>query len=313
MKPKIIVKTAGLSREEWLKYRKKGIGGSDSAAVIGLNPYKSQIELWADKTGRLDEQEDNEAMRIGRDLEEYVAKRFCEATGKNVKRRNAMFANAEFPFIIADVDREIVGENAGLECKTTSAMSRSDFENGVIPSYYYVQCVHYMNVMGYDKMYLAVLVMGRAFYWFEINRDEEECKSLLQAEKKFWEECIVPDVRPEPDGSDCALRTLNALPRSDTDEVQMMFDYEDKIKQFEELSSKIKELEKTRDERKQEIIAGLGELQLGMSGNYEISYCNQTRVSVATKELKEQYPEIYNKLAKPSTSRVFRLKKRKDG
>ena len=71
------------TREEWLYDRLKGIGGSDVGAVLGLNKYKSAYTLWAEKCGLLqDEEEDNEAMRVGRDLEQYVADRFTEATGK---------------------------------------------------------------------------------------------------------------------------------------------------------------------------------------------------------------------------------------
>ena len=186
--PRVLAKTDKTSREEWLELRKKSIGGSDASTVCGLNPYSSLIELWADKTGRIPPKEDSEAMRIGRDLEEYVAKRFCDATGKKVRRRNAMFQHDKYDFITANVDREIVGENAGLECKTTSVMNKSDFEGGQIPLNYLCQCRHYMNVMGYEKMYLAVLVMGRAFYWYEIPYDKSEGDTLLSMEIDFWEE-----------------------------------------------------------------------------------------------------------------------------
>ena len=79
---RVIVKTVGLSREDWLEYRRKGLGGSDASTVCGLNPYSCKLTLWADKTGRLPEKEDSEAMRTGRDLEQYVALGFEEATGK---------------------------------------------------------------------------------------------------------------------------------------------------------------------------------------------------------------------------------------
>ena len=131
--PRILKKTTEISHEEWLELRRTGIGGSDSSTVCGLNPYSSLIALWADKTGRMPPKEDNEAMRIGRDLEEYVAKRFAEATGKKVRRRNAIFQHDTYDFITANIDREIVGENAGLECKTTSVLNKSDFEGGQIP------------------------------------------------------------------------------------------------------------------------------------------------------------------------------------
>ena len=135
--PVKIVNCKEISREEWLEYRRAGIGGSDAAVIVGLNPWCSLSELYADKQGLLPDKEDNEQMRIGRDLEEYVARRFCEATGKKVRRNNWMFHKSGNTNLTANVDREIVGENAGLECKTTSAFAISDFENGQIPLYYY--------------------------------------------------------------------------------------------------------------------------------------------------------------------------------
>lgn len=89
--PVKIVNCKEISREEWLEYRRAGIGGSDAAVIVGLNPWRSLSELYADKLGLLPDKEDNEQMRIGRDLEEYVARRFCEATGKKVRRNNWMF------------------------------------------------------------------------------------------------------------------------------------------------------------------------------------------------------------------------------
>ena len=117
---KKLVSTLKLDKESWLKYRKNGIGGSDAGAVCGLNPYRTAIQVYYDKTSEEIEETDNEAMRQGKELEEYVARRFCEASGKKVRRANALFYDEKNPFMLADVDRMIVGENAGLECKTAS-------------------------------------------------------------------------------------------------------------------------------------------------------------------------------------------------
>ena len=76
-----LIPTANMSREEWLAQRKHTIGGSDAAGIVGLSKWSSPYSIWADKTGRLPEKEDTEAMRLGRDLEDYVAKRWMEATG----------------------------------------------------------------------------------------------------------------------------------------------------------------------------------------------------------------------------------------
>lgn len=165
------IKTSG--REDWLEVRRQGVGGSDAAAIIGCNDYSSPYTVWLDKTGRLPEKEPTEAMRQGTDLEDYVAKRFAEKTGKKVRRKNDTLRNPKYPFALANVDRWVVGENAGLECKTANTLNYAKFRDGEFPANYYVQCMHYMAVTGADRWYLAVLVFGREFIVFELERDEE--------------------------------------------------------------------------------------------------------------------------------------------
>lgn len=310
---KVIVNTNGLSREEWLAYRRKGLGGSDASTVCGLNPYSCKLTLWADKTGRLPEKEDTEAMRTGRDLEDYVSKRFAEATGKRVHRRNAMFCHDEYDFITANVDREVYGENAGLECKTTSAYARSDFENGEVPLNYLCQCRHYMNVMGYDKMYLAVLVMGRAFYWFEIPYDKSEGEALLKLEVDFWNQYIVPDVRPEADGSESAANTIKTLWKAEADDSACMYSDNKSIERYLALGEQIKSLEKQMSEIKQNVILHMEGSNTGFTSDYNISYKESTRTSIDSKKLKSEYPKIYAECSKTTASRTFRVSARKDG
>ena len=127
------IPTGNMTREEWLKLRKTGLGGSDAGTVCGLNPYSSSMKLFYDKTGGGIDEQDNEAMRQGRDFENYVAQRFMEATGLKVRRSNYMYRSVEHPFMIADVDRLVAGEDAGLECKTVSAYNADKWKDGNIP------------------------------------------------------------------------------------------------------------------------------------------------------------------------------------
>ena len=176
------------THDEWLNDRLKGIGGSDAGAVLGLNPYKSSYTLWAEKTGRISSYvPDNEAMRQGRDLEDYVAKRFEEETGKKVRRSGFSYQSQKYPFMLANVDRLVVGEDAGLECKTTSVLTKTKYDKGDIPASYYAQCMHYMAVTGASKWYIAVLILNKGFYWYSIERNEEEIQNLIAAESDFWE------------------------------------------------------------------------------------------------------------------------------
>ena len=130
------ISLAGVSNAEWLRLRKTGIGGSDAGAVCGVNPYSSAMKVFQDKTGEAVEEQDSEAVRIGHDLEQYVAERFTEATGLKVRRSNFMYRSMEHPFMIADVDRLVIGEDAGLECKTASAYNADKWSDGDIPLHY---------------------------------------------------------------------------------------------------------------------------------------------------------------------------------
>ncbi len=309
--PRILAKTNEITHDEWLAFRRTGIGGSDAGTVCGLHPYVSKIELWADKTGRLPEKEDTEAMRTGRDLEEYVARRFCEATGKKVRRRNAIFRHDKYDFILANIDREVDGEKAGLECKTTGVFNRSDFENGEIPLYYLCQCRHYMNVMSYDKMYLAVMVMGKAFYWFEIPYDKREGEALLDLEINFWNNHIIPDIRPEPDGSESAKAVLDRLFEEREANTITLFEQDRTASEYAGVQAKIKKLESERERLKQILINALEKNERGITERFEIAYSARSSARVDSKLLRQKYPEIYAAVCRESSANYFTIKERK--
>ena len=304
-----LVSTLDLDHDKWLEYRKNSIGGSDSATIIGLNKYKSSYSLWAEKKGYFDPtQKDTEAMRQGRDLEEYVAQRFCEATGKKVRKRNYMFLHNNYDFISANVDREIVGENAGLECKTTSVYNKTDFENGEIPEYYYCQCMHYMAVMGYEKMYLAVLILSKGFYYFEIKRDEAEIKALVDTEIDWWNKYILCNEIPEIDGSDSTLNTVRNINKDVIADVKDISKLDDVLNEYEAVCKQKKFVEEKEKELKNNIITFMGSNEIGNSNKYLVSYKLQKRTGIDTTKLKKELPDIYNKYSKQSETRVLRIK-----
>ena len=307
-----LMKTDTASRAEWLSCRRQGIGGSDAAVIVGLSRFGSPLRLWADKRGLGGEAEETEVMRQGTDFEEYVARRWMEATGKKVRRRNYMFRNTDYPFAIADVDREVVSENAGLECKTTSVYNKSDFENGEIPPAYYVQCQHYMAVMGYDRMYLAVLVLSKAFYHFVIERDEQEIAALMEQEKGWWAEYIEGDSVPDPDGSEeDGAFIRERFPDSDGGEV-FLADRAPDFERMQELDAQIKELTSERDALKQAIMQDMGDATLASALNgWTASWKPQASRRVDSKKLKAEFPQAYADCLIESVSRVFRYKKAK--
>jgi putative phage-type endonuclease len=305
-----LAKTLDMPRGEWLELRRQGIGGSDAAAIVGLDRYRSPFDVYADKLGLKKEQPDNEAMRQGRDLEDYVAQRFMEATGKKVRRRNAMLQHPEYPHIIANIDRWVVGENAGLECKTTSVLNRAKFSQGEFPPNYYVQCVHYMAVTGAERWYLAVLVLNKAFHVFTIERDEAEVQALIAAEKDFWENHVLKQIPPTPDGSESTSELLKQMfPEAREREEVALYGHEEKIQQYLELDVRVKELTQERDAIKQELQLALADAEIGRAQGYVVEWKNQVRQSLDTKKLKLEQIEIYEKYLKAAqTVRIFKIK-----
>lgn len=301
-----------MTHDEWLAERKKGIGGSDAAAIVGLSPYKSAFEVYADKLDLIPPKGDNEAMRQGRDLEEYVAKRFCEDTNKRVRRHNEFIRNIKYPFAFANVDRLIVGEKAGLECKTASVLNLRRYKNGEYPSEYYCQCVHYMAVTGYDRWYLAVLVLGRDFKIYTIERDQSEIDALMDAERAFWEENVSRHIPPAPDGSDSADDIINALyPKDDGGEIQL-YGLKDSISRIDEIKQLLEKLEEEKQELEQKIKLEMGTAERAYIGERKILWQNRTRSSINIGELKEDY-NITNidEYKKITNYRVFKIEEEK--
>lgn len=306
------IPTTGMSREEWLEARRSGIGGSDAATVVGLNPRASLYSLWADKTGRLPDKEDTEAMRIGRDLEDYVARRFEEATGKAVRRRNAIFRDPDKPWAHANIDREVIGERAGLECKTTNVLNLKMYKGGEFPDNYYCQCMHYLGVTGWDRWYLAVLVVGSGFFVFTLERDEDEIAALMAAEEAFWNTYILPDVAPDVDGAKPTTDAIGNVYASSDDSViadistpQSTFELLDALKrQKKGLKTQIDNIENAIKEE-------MGEAETGNSrAGYHVTWRPQTRTTFDHKRFLMDHPDMDLKdYYKVSTIRVLRIKK----
>ena len=296
-------------RGEWLAIRKRGIGGSEAAALVGLNDYSSPYEIWADKMGLLPEKEDSEAMRIGRDLEDYVAKRWSEKTGKKVQRYPYMLTSSQYPFACANIDRKIVGERAGLECKTVSALSTGKYKNGEYPDRFYVQCVHYLAVTGWDRWYLAVLVLGSGLHTFVIERDEDEIAALMQAEKDFWERHVLTRTPPEVDGSVATADAVKQIfPTGDPGSSMSLAGYESLLERRASLKASVKELEEEVRLIETRITAQMGTCEKASCGDWKVSYKTQSRSSFDRKALERDYPDIpYNIYTTTSESRVLRI------
>lgn len=300
------------SHEEWLALRHKYIGGSDAASVIGLNPFMSRYALWAEKTGRMPPFEGNLATDVGTYLEEFIAKRFEKETGKKVRRENASIVNDAYPFAIANVDRVIVGEDAGLEIKSTSSLALSKFKNGEYPARFYCQCVHYLAVTGKKRWYLAVLIGNTEFKVFTIERDEAEIAELMEAERAFWTDHVLADIPPEIDSQESTSKALvQVFPTADEDTEIDLSSLEDDIEDLFEIKKQIKTLDGLKTKIENKIKAEMKDSSRGTSAMAFFSWTNSERRSFDADKFKSSYPNInLDQFYKVSQSRTFRVKER---
>lgn len=299
--------TRDMSHSAWLEARRAGIGGSDAAAILGASPWATPLSVWADKQGLTEEKPDTIAMRFGRDAEEIVARWFAEDTGKTVAHCNAILQHPAHPFMLANIDRQIRGERAGLECKTTSAYNRTDFEGGSIPPYYYWQCMHYLAVTGWERWYLAVLHGNSAFYHFEIPRNEEHVQRLIAAETAFWNEHVLPAVPPAPTGTEADDRALNAMATPQETTTAVLDGIEDVFTELATIKASSKAAERRKAELEQIIKLEMGSATEGSAGAYRIVYKPQERRSLDEKRLALEEPAIYAHYVKTTCSRPLRV------
>ena len=302
-----INKIAYANREEWLDLRKKYIGGSDAAAIVGLNPYSSPYSLWAEKTGRVAGFEGNITTKVGAYLEDLVAEMFTDETGKKVRRQNRMVVNDDYPWACADVDRLIIGEDAILEIKTTNSLGNMRMlRNGEYPTQYYCQMTHYLAVTGAKKAYLAVLINCREFKWFELERDEDEIRALMEEERKFWE-LVKSDTPPQTIGNPADETTLQTLyPEGDGTSCDL-FGCAGMLEQYEELNKTIGELKSQQDAIAQQIKQYMGAAETGRVDGWKVKWTSNTRRSIDSKALKAAMPDVYDKYSKESVSRTFKI------
>lgn len=304
------ISTKDMPREEWLAHRQKSIGGSDAAALLGLSDYASPYSLWAEKTGKVipEDMSDRESVRLGNDLEDYVAQRFTEATGKKVRRENAILYNPEMPFAHANIDRAVVGEEAGLECKTTiSNTVARECEAGKVPARYYCQIVHYLMVTGWKRWYLGVLVFGKGFYHFVIEREEAEIVALRGAEEAFWEG-VTTNTPPDVDGAEATLEAIRVIQKDSSPGMEIsLMGVAGELATLAKL--KEKEAEVARDIAMQQarIMKYMGSAERGEWSAYKVSYKPQERRTFDRKRFEKDHGIIPEEYYNVSTLRPLRI------
>lgn len=300
------------THEEWLELRKAYIGGSEAGAIIGMNPYKSAYTLWAEKTGRAEPFDGNITTEVGAYLEDFVAKKFEFETSKKVRRENFMLVNDKYPWAEANVDRMVIGEKALLEIKTTNSFpNMKKIKGGDFPDAWYAQMTHYLAVTELERAYLAVLVNCREIYFFTLERDEDEIKSLMSAEEEFMR-YIKSDTEPPVDGSDSTADTISAMYPEDNGSEVSLIAYENDLRQYLEITQNVRDLEALKKEKLNRIKAFMGEAEKGECDKYKCSWKTTQRDSFDVKSFLNDHPDMdLSAYYKTTQYRTFRVNERK--
>lgn len=300
--------TRDISREEWLSKRKQGIGGSDVGAIMGVNPYKSIIDVYIDKVNDLAEEKQSEAAYWGTQLEALVAEEFQKQTGKKVRRRNAILRHPQYDFMLANIDREVVGEKAILECKTANAYFAKQWDGEEVPASYIYQVQHYMAVTGYDRAYIAVLIGGNRFLWKTIERDDELIEIMIDAEKDFWENNVkkqhppVYKITPTVD----ALKRL--YPNDNGNVAVIDEETEENIKLLLQIKESEKELKNQKELLERKIKLVMKDTSVMRNTQYKVTWKEQLGTRIDTTRLKEELPDVADKYTVNSSQRRFLVK-----
>ena len=316
-----ITKIKTTTREEWLAERKKSLGGSDIGAVLGMNAYSSPITVWMDKTGKSPEREQTEWMRLGTDLEDYVAQRFSEKSGLKVVKDSFTWRNDKYPHLHANIDRKVVGQKSGLECKITSSLNEKKYRDGRFIDSYYAQCVEYLAVSEYTRWYLAVLIYGVGLRIYQMTRIPDDivpewCESSVYVEdgeinalageaERFWH-YVETDTLPPADGHPATSDALSTLYPTSNDDTVNLCAYEADLALYEELQKQEDEIGRQIDEIANRIKLFMGESGKGESRKHRVTWTTRSRTTFDSKRFIAEHPDLdLDEYYKTTTYRTF--------
>ena len=306
----VLVDTTNLSKDEWLNYRKLGIGGSDVAVVCGISKYKSALQLWMEKTGQIEPQEAGEAAYWGNVMEPIIRDEFTLRTSLNVRLVPSILQHPVHSFMLANLDG-IVDDTIHGECifevKTASQFKKEQWEKS-IPEEYMLQLQHYMAVTGFERSYIAVLIGGNQLKYKTVERNDELIEMIISLEQHFWD-CVVDNIPPEIDGAEASSELINRLyPTSNTCKIDLPREASNLIIQFEIAKNKEKEALEMKDEAANKLKAMLCENETGVVGDRIITWKTISSEKFNSKILQEKEPEIYKEYISKSTYRRFSIR-----
>ena len=323
--PYVLTDTSNLSREAWLEFRRRGIGGSDVAALMGISPFWTARDLYYDKLNiaPLEPDESNwVAMEMGNLLEELVSRIFAKKTGYEIFKVKKMFYHPQYPFMLADVDyfvRLPDGSIAILEIKTTNYNARDNWwKNGQesVPVYYECQGRQYMAVTNLDRVFFCCLYGNSEDEVIirEIKRDYDYEEEMIFLETEFWNSHVMKKT-PPPYTEDGNLILKSKKVTMDNSTAAVLSRYMELQKEKEASETQLKKLQKEMERLKALLVAEMGQRCTAVcetsGANYTITY-NPIRKPVIEKDnllrLKLQYPKLYEEFVTISEYRRFQVK-----
>jgi len=301
---------------EQLQARKRGLGGSDAAAVLGLSPWASPLDVYLEKADpETPPTVETEAMYWGNVLEDVITREFAKRTGLKVRRSNVTHRLDGTP-LIAHVDRLIEGAVDGhralLEAKASSIWNRDEWgDEGTdqIPKYYLIQVQHYMAVLGFQLAFVAVLLGGNDFRIYRVPANQKLIGDLVHLERRFWERHVERRIPPDPQ----SLADLYKLwPHDDGHTVTVAgdspaFQAAQQLAVLKAIKSGLKEpMDKAEETIKAEM--GSGATLLGPGGETLATWKSYTSQRLDSKRLKADEPDLAKKYTLSTEARRFTLK-----
>ncbi len=306
--------TIGMTHYEWLKKRQFGIGGSDVAAILGMNPYKTPFDVWIDKTGSEPiEIPDNPRMRAGRMLEPVIAELYTQETGNKVQYDNKVRVHKEYPFLLANIDRSILSNNGRgtgvLEIKATSKYAFEQWEDEGLPKPTYLQIQHYLSITGRKWGDVAVLIDGYDIRIIPVEYDSETIKLMTAQLISFWRNNVLKIIPPEPINEE-DIKKMYPNPTSGKTIKAALETYEI-IQELRILKDKIKPLEKEKKKLSEQVKLMMTDAEILNFGGEIIATWKQSKSSEKfnTTQFRIEHPDLYKKyLAEVLGNRRFLIK-----
>jgi putative phage-type endonuclease len=305
---------APYDRPAWLKARHGGLGGSEAATALGLNPYQSAYELCLDKMAppRLDEDEPgpDDPRWWGNELEDDVATAFEVATGLTTVPAPGLLASIAYPFMYASPDRLVLDGDTLvglLECKTTNHFRATEWVDDELPTPALLQTHHYLIVTGLPRAWVAGLIGGQRFVVKDVAPDPALHQHIIQAERTFWQ-CVQDGTPPPPDGSRGAGQAVRERwPASTTEDAVVLSPAEyDAVRRMRALDAQMKDLARAKDALVQGLQDRMGEHPAAIYDDQTVArWTNVTTQRLDTTALKKAHPQLVAEFTKATTSRRF--------